>query len=574
MKQRIALGLLSLLAAGCAQPRPTLPQPPGAARPVGLEPVPVLSDTINRGTGDRAVQRTALGDPRNRKWSGNFIPQESPAPMEASVAPDRTQSVRPSPSSPHMGTPPAEPAPAHQPPAASTSAARNADASTAAAAPAELPPIDETASGVEAGPGDRKDGPVAAATADPLLGPDPNVAPPVEPPPAAGPNPNSAPTAPPTGGEPPLEMAPEPSATPQPQASTTSPAAPAQPGAGVVKASYNPDTLKESDINRDWKQAGGSAARVGNEVITYHDLVVAVQERIGKIAPGQRPTPAELTMVAKVVLTGLIERTLITQEAKRILKNPKQLDRLYAAADQYFREQELPIMMHRYLVETETQLRDKMAESGKSLDALRQSFRQEFLAQAFLEQKLIDCRKVELPEMLKYYSEHMHDREFDRPAQVTWRELIVETGGHPDPADARRKAESLLARLRKGEDFAALAKAESEGPSAIKAQGGLMQTSPGSYAVESVNQALSTLPLNQISPILEGPSSLHIVKVESRRDAGPASFEEIQEQLRRTIMMNKIRKGREELIAKLKRNTPISSKVVDTGSDPSASASE
>ena len=51
-----------------------------------------------------------------------------------------------------------------------------------------------------------------------------------------------------------------------------------------------------------------------------------------------------------------------------------------------------------------------------------------------------------------------------------------------------------------------------------------MQTSPGSNAVESVNQALASLPLNQVSPILEGPTSLHIVRVESRRDAGPASF--------------------------------------------------
>ena len=74
-----------------------------------------------------------------------------------------------------------------------------------------------------------------------------------------------------------------------------------------------------------------------------------------------------------------------------------------------------------------------------------------------------------------------------------------------------------------------------------------MQTSPGSYAVESVNAALASLPLNQVSPILEGPTSLHIVRVEARREAGPATFEELQDQIRRRIMTEKIVEGPDHL---------------------------
>ena len=65
-------------------------------------------------------------------------------------------------------------------------------------------------------------------------------------------------------------------------------------------------------------------------------------------------------MVAKSVLAGLIERTLIAQDAKRALKNPKQLDRLYEAADKFWHEEELPPMMRRYLVDTEAQLKQKL----------------------------------------------------------------------------------------------------------------------------------------------------------------------------------------------------------------------
>ena len=59
-----------------------------------------------------------------------------------------------------------------------------------------------------------------------------------------------------------------------------------------------------------------------------------------------------------------------------------------------------------------------------------------------------------------------------------------------------------------------------------------MQTTPGSYAVKPINDALERLPIGQMSSVIEGPESFHIVKVESRRPAGPASFEEVQDKIR------------------------------------------
>ena len=230
--------------------------------------------------------------------------------------------------------------------------------------------------------------------------------------------------------------------------------------------------------------------------------------------------------------------------------------------------------MRRYLADNEFQLKQKLTEAGIPLEFLHQSHRQEFLAQVFLDQKLSDSRKVDLPERLQYYQEHYQEKEYDRPAQITWRELVVEKGHYPNPADARRKADNLLARLKNGESFATLARNESEGPSSIRAQGGLMQTSPGSYAVEAVNQALDSLPLNQVSPVLEGPTSLHIVLVESRRAAGPASFKEVQDEMRTKVMSIKVRKAREVFLARLKQNALISTIFDGTESDPEAADKE
>src|SRR6516165_8509937 len=105
-------------------------------------------------------------------------------------------------------------------------------------------------------------------------------------------------------------------------------------------------------IDRNWKEAGRAAARVGDEVITLHDLVLNVKEQLKRHPPGRDLSRDELNMVAKSVLAGLIERTLIVQEAKRALKNPKQLDLVNKEADKYWRQEELPPLLRRYSVES------------------------------------------------------------------------------------------------------------------------------------------------------------------------------------------------------------------------------
>ena len=45
---------------------------------------------------------------------------------------------------------------------------------------------------------------------------------------------------------------------------------------------------------------------------------------------------------------------------------------------------------------------------------------------------------------------------------------MIEKDRHPTEAEARRKAETILARLKKNENIATLARAESEGPSSVR----------------------------------------------------------------------------------------------------------
>jgi peptidyl-prolyl cis-trans isomerase SurA len=325
--------------------------------------------------------------------------------------------------------------------------------------------------------------------------------------------------------------------------------------------------------------SGSPVARVGDEIITYHDLKVATEELIRK-HPIPRSnafdTSHEMeilernTVLAQRALSQLIDTSLLAQEARRHIKDKDMLEKAYQTADQIFHEQEILPLERHYTVDSEPQLREKLAEEGRSLDGMKKNYRQFFLAQGYLRDKIKDRLSVELPDLLKYYNERVYRHEFDRPAQITWRELVVEVRNHKSPEEARSKAEALLRKVRAGADFARLARSESEGPTNSRSQGGLMETTPGSYAVESINNALASLPLGEVSEVLEGPDSFHILKVEKRRPAGPATFAEIQDKIKPMLEAQKFHDETDAYITKLKRNALISIYLVNASENKPA----
>jgi parvulin-like peptidyl-prolyl isomerase len=326
---------------------------------------------------------------------------------------------------------------------------------------------------------------------------------------------------------------------------------------------------KVADRKRLSLEPGIPLAKVGDEIITYHDLAMEAKEtvkRFPELAEAYRSGEdraeilRQFNMLRYQTLDNLIDRSIVVQEAKHLIQNSskdgKMLERIYEDADRVFRESEIEPLLRKENV-TEAQLNERFVKQGRSLEARRQAFRQLFLSETFLHDKLKDKIKVELPDLLKYYDDHVKTHEFDRPAQITWRELVVEVAKQPNAEAARKKATGWLERLARGEDFATLAKAESDGPTRSRNQGGLMQTSPGGYAVAQVNAALQTLPIGQISGVIATPESFHVVRVEGRRAAGPASFEEVQDKIRPLLADGKYKAERTAYIAKLRRRTLV-----------------
>lgn len=332
-----------------------------------------------------------------------------------------------------------------------------------------------------------------------------------------------------------------------------------------VKPTAVDSTMIQSNVRpRNAQSAGEVAARVGDEIITLNQLRKGVGQRLQGVDPAQPPSEQEVNMVAYSVLQELVERSIVVQEAKRELKKPEAFKMVMADADKSWRAEELDPLLRRYSATNEYELKQKLKDHGASLDEMRETYCRHHLSQSYMKAKIGPKMTVSLPELREYYLEHLHD--FDQPAQIVWREVVVDFDKCKSRTEARAKADALLGRLRRGEDFAKLAAAESHGPNKVK--GGIWETSPGGYGVEAVNAALESLPMGRISQVIEAPTSYHIVRVEKRRAAGPASFAEVQDKIKNTIFNEKIRNETATFIAKLRKQTLVTTMFDTPQNDP------
>ncbi|WP_313379290.1 peptidylprolyl isomerase, partial [Achromobacter insolitus] len=97
----------------------------------------------------------------------------------------------------------------------------------------------------------------------------------------------------------------------------------------------------------------------------------------------------------------------------------------------------------------------------------------------------------------------------------------VPEGSSPDQlAVLRKKAEGLLAQAKRGDDFASLAAAASDGPEAL--QGGVMGVRPLDGWPDLFVQAIGNLQKGQVSGLIQSGNGFHIIKVMDRGTAQPA----------------------------------------------------
>jgi parvulin-like peptidyl-prolyl isomerase len=196
----------------------------------------------------------------------------------------------------------------------------------------------------------------------------------------------------------------------------------------------------------------------------------------------------------------------------------------------------------------------KLEEMGSSLAQQKRKFGERALAQQWLRQNVPHDEEVGHAEMLAYYRDHLADYEFEATAR--WEELAVRFDKFSSKAEAYRALAALGNEVFQGADFAEIAKARSQGVTAD--EGGQYDwTTRGALVSEKLNKALFTLPVGQLSPIIETETGFHIIRVLERRAAGRTSFVEAQVEIKKKIEQERSQKRMEQYMAQLRAETRV-----------------
>lgn len=156
--------------------------------------------------------------------------------------------------------------------------------------------------------------------------------------------------------------------------------------------------------------------------------------------------------------------------------------------------------------------------------------------------------------MIAWYQNHLADYEY--PAKVRFEQLSVKISA----SRPRGQAWSLLAAMgndvMQGKPFADVARSRSEGPTASTG-GAYDWTTKGSLVSKVVDEAVFTLPVGQLSAILDDGSALHIVRVIERTEAGRTPFIEAQVGIRSTLEDERRKREMEEYLTVIRERTPV-----------------
>jgi peptidyl-prolyl cis-trans isomerase SurA len=261
---------------------------------------------------------------------------------------------------------------------------------------------------------------------------------------------------------------------------------------------------------------------IGEQPIMLSD----VDERLIQEEQSGRVLPKDSTAARAVALRDLVDEQLIAQKAAELKITVPDAEILPAVDAQ--------IKQVRARFPTETEYRNALAQEGMGTPEeyrkyLTDSYRTQALSQRTMDQLRQDNKFLPVPVSdSEVAAAFAHDSATmpKRGPTVTFRQIIVAPQPSPQESEvARVKAESLLAEIHRGADFATLAKRESMDETS-KQIGGDMGWSRRGDNVPELDQWLFVLPPDQVSPVIGSPLGYHLIKIE-RAQPGEVKWRQI-----------------------------------------------
>jgi peptidyl-prolyl cis-trans isomerase C len=265
-----------------------------------------------------------------------------------------------------------------------------------------------------------------------------------------------------------------------------------KPPSQVVLAKVNGTAITQEDLNREMENARARLEKFGGPKEGFN-----------------------LEDMKKEVLENLIKRELLYQKSQEegIVIDKAALDEKIEPVKKQFSSEE--------------EFRAALKVRGLSEEDLRLQVQKGLATKQLLDKEVIDKITVPEDEIRAYFDENPDF--FTQPERFHARHILVTVEKDWDDAkkaEARKKIEDIEARLKKGEDFAALAREYSDCPS--KEKGGDLGYVSRGQMVKPFEDAVFSMKPGERSGIVETRFGFHIIEVLDIKPPAPVPYDSIK----------------------------------------------
>ena len=291
----------------------------------------------------------------------------------------------------------------------------------------------------------------------------------------------------------------------------------------------------------------GVVASAGNDAITLSDVERegAVLFRDIKMNAPESQRENMLYEARKKIVETLVEKLLLLREAERMGLEVSEGE-LASAVEGVLRENKIG----------RKELDQALAQEGITFERYEADLKGQILRSKMLDRKIRGAIKISDEEIKIYFESNREFFALDEEIRVRHILFLVPKGAsQEDILKIKEKAEVVLKKTLSGENFEALAREYSEGPSA--SSGGDLGFFRKSDMVKEFSSAAYALKKDEVSSLVLSSFGFHIIKLLDKRGGTALSFDDAKERIRAKLFNDEMERGISNLIEDLKERDDL-----------------
>lgn len=298
-------------------------------------------------------------------------------------------------------------------------------------------------------------------------------------------------------------------------------------------------------VAADKKAPGDMIAVVNGTIITRGEFDRVRDYELRRAAQGGQQIPeAQMGKIENSILDSLIVGELLFQESKK---------KGFQAKPETVNEQ-LAVIKQRF--PSEAEFHKALKKNNMTESKIRADISRDMAIQQLISKEVDQKVKITDDEAKDFYD--TNPQFFQQPERVKASHILIKVDeGAPEEmkAEARKKIQDIQKKVQKGEDFAALAKTYSEGPSAPK--GGDLDYFGRGQMVKPFEDVAFSLKPNETSDIVETKFGYHLIKVVDKQPAKKMAYADVKGKINKHLKDQRLRTERQLYFDQLKKDAKI-----------------